>query len=425
LKDLLSRQFKLKGQQSKPVKLKEKVVKIPAAPPFVSGYGQKETGRIRALLLKQFDLAAVEAPPAEVKAKKTKAPAQKKKRTLKDLLFTQFEAKGKQRKPVKIKEKMVKIPTAPPFVSGYGKKAAEQVRALLFQQFNLPIAPPVQKKASVSAKDLLFKKFEGAAVTAVKIEKASVAIPEAPPFISGYGKEETEKIRALLLKQFAIAKGEAVKMQEPLATAQTVPSYEPAPDAATSDPMAMGKKMALCALIALVAILIGASYSNRGNYYLREADGVVQVWQGKFAPSGEEMILTLDGVTMPEDGQPVYSKQEISPLVFDYLLGSADALLDASQGPDFGAIKKNLFQATDFAPTPVVRTRVENRLRGIDFIVLFHKADIAIGKGTLPDFKDAKAYLARARSAAYTEYQRDIVKRTETVVDEAIAASAK
>ena len=70
-----------------------------------------------------------------------------------------------------------------------------------------------------------------------------------------------------------------------------------------------------------------------------------------------------------------------------------------------------------------LQNRIQRRLKGIDFIVAFHKADVALGKGTLPDLRAAKACLAAAYSSATTDFQRELVEKTRAVVDKAIAGS--
>jgi hypothetical protein len=304
-------------------------------------------------------------------------------------------------------------------VTGYGKEETKRILALLRQKIGLSAVKPAARKPLASAENLLFKQFEGATITPVKVKKASVDVADAPSFVTGYGKKETAKIRALLFKQFTGKESKAPVVEEAAPkTSKPVPAPQPAAVTPAKGSVARGKGFAVWALVALVAILIGTSYSNRGDYFLKEVDGVVQVWQGKFAPSGEELLLTLDGIAMPEKVQAVYTKAEISPIIFDYMMGKSDALLDAPQGPDFGAIKKHLHQAKEFSPTPMLKTRVQNRMRSIDFVVLFHRADIAIAKGELSDLMTAKAYLQKAKTVAFTNYQRDMATRATAVVDE-------
>ena len=142
---------------------------------------------------------------------------------------------------------------------------------------------------------------------------------------------------------------------------------------------------------------------------------------GKFAPVGAELLLSLDGVKALNPHQDVYSKKEVYPLVFNHLQAKADAALDSPMGPDFGEVKRYLYQAASFAPTKQLREKNQLRLKSIDFVVLFLKADFALSKGTLPDLKAATAYLDKAEDYATTSYQRDLLSKTRAVVKRAMA----
>jgi hypothetical protein len=60
-------------------------------------------------------------------------------------------------------------------------------------------------------------------------------------------------------------------------------------------------------------------------------------------------------------------------------------------------------------------------LKGIDFVVLLHRADIALTKGTLPDLRAARGYLDKAASYASSSYQREQLAKTRAVLERAIA----
>ena len=295
------------------------------------------------------------------------------------------------------------------------------------------------KKPRVSIRDLLFKKFAVGAperpVAASALEKKRPAkIPESPPFVTGYDEEETKRIRAMLFKKFDLKgeapvevveeapEGEAVTTPPPVE--ERVPEYQPAASVSSGgpEPMAKGIKVGLWALAVLMAIIIGTSFSNRAKFYLKDVDGVVQVWRGKFAPAGEELLLSLDGIKTQEPRKDVYTKEEIYPMVFSYFQDKADVVLDEPRGPDFGKIKAHLYQAASYAPTKELREKVRLRLKSMDFIVLFHKADIAFGRGTLPDLEAARTYLDRAGTYASSDFQRELLVGTRAVVDRAFAA---
>lgn len=297
-------------------------------------------------------------------------------------------------------------------------------------------AAPRRRKQS--KKDLLFRKFEMVPAEAVVAErvykpKAPLKFPEAPPFVTGYDEEETKRVRSLLFKQFDLkveARAEAARVAAPVEAAampspgaEPVAEYKPPPPEMSPGPggTSTAVKAGLGVLAVLILIIIGTSFSNRGMFYLKDADGGVQVWRGKFAPIGKELVLHLEGMAMPQPAQDVYSKEEVYPMAFRYFLDKADGLLNDPGGPDFSRIKGYLHQAASYAPTGALRNRVQARLKGIDFVVLLHRADIALTKGTLPDLRAARGYLDKAASYASSSYQREQLAKTRAVLERAIA----
>jgi len=332
----------------------------------------------------------------------------------------------------------VKIPEAPPFVTGYGKKETERIRGLLFLKFDLKVPAkkkpvkdkPAAKKAKLTIRDLIFKKFDTGPIKPVVLGKTTLSIPEAPPFISGYDAQKTEKIKALLFKAFDFKAtpeeviGQVPSKPEPASASPAIPPYEPvsSTDSAETGQMSKTMRMGLCALALLIAIIVGTSFSNRSKFYLQEFDSGVEVWRGKFAPSGMELVYKLDGVKVPNPLRESYSKKEISPILFDFFLDKADTVLNVPAGPDIPKMKAHLRQAGDFAPSQAFQNQIERRLKSIDFIVAFHKADVALSKGKASDLRAAKSSLTRAYASATTDYQRELVAKTQTAVDEATAA---
>ncbi len=296
------------------------------------------------------------------------------------------------------------------------------------------------RKSKVSKKKLLFRNFDvGPAKKATAkrpaARKKPTKIPEAPPFVTGYDEKETGRIRALLFKDFDLKREAAVeRIKEPppiepdtvpLLPTKDLPVYQPPTSVSSAGTGAISNimKFGSCALAVLIAIIIGTSMSNRNKFYLKEVNGAVQVWRGKFAPAGKELVLSLDGIKAPNPAKDIYSKKEICPLVFGYCEDKADAILNDRMGPNFAEIKGYLYQAEPYAPTTALRKRVQQRLKGMDFVVLLHKADVALAKGRLADLRVARACIDKARTFVFTDYQRELLGKMRTVVDEAVVAS--
>jgi hypothetical protein len=402
-------------------------------------------------------------PKSKAKPKAKKATAAKKRGgSIKDLLLRKFDTVVLEtpKSPYKTKAPS-KIPDPPPFVTGYDDDETKRIKASLLKQFDLRISPPVEevkkavpakkaaqpkakgkkatpaKKRKVSIKDLLMRKFDTGVVAEMAAPpkaKPAVRIPDAPPFFTGYDKDETKRIRALLFKEFDLAAAPPVKEAKKAETVERAagpmpdtferPKYEPPASVLTGGPNPMAKaiKFGLCGLAMLIVIIVGASMSNRAKFHLTNADGAVQVQRGKFAPSGTELVMSLDGMEMPSPIRDVYSEEEVYAVVSNYFQKKADAALNEPGGPDFAKIKRYLHQAILYAPTKELRDLAQLRLKSMNFLVLLLNADVALTRGTLPDLQAAKSYLGKAGTYASMDYQRKLIGERQAVVDRMIAA---
>ncbi|TES88436.1 MAG: hypothetical protein E3J94_08050, partial [Desulfobacteraceae bacterium] len=297
---------------------------------------------------------------------------------------------------------------------------------------------PKTKKKEVSVKDLILKKFD-----TWKPEKVFTVDPDekyqkgfaAPPFVSGE-EEEIKRIKELLLKKFdlaeikaavekaaaekaAVEKAAAEKAAEP----EVSVTYGPPDDGDTtvSDPMEKAMKYLVAAFVVLVAFIIGSSMINKNKYYINATDGALEIWQGRFAPMGEELLITLPGVEHPETIKDVYSKTDVFPLIFNYYVAKADTLLEVPGMPDFEGIKTYLNRALPYAATPDLSEAAYVRLNNIDLMILLYKADVAAGKATISDLEDAKGYLTEAARLDLDDLQIDLVSQKIDAVDDLIA----
>jgi len=282
-------------------------------------------------------------------------------------------------------------------------------------------------------KELIHKKFD-----TWKPDKLYTVSPDekylkgfaSPPFASG-SEEDTRRIKELLLKKFDIAEIKAAA--EKAAAEKTAPekvaepevsvSYEPPVDTDTtvSDPMEKAMKYLVAALVVLVAIIVGSSMINKTKYYMNAKQGALEIWQGRFAPMGEELLITLPGVQLPETIKDVYSKKDVFPLISNFYVEKADTLLEVPGIPDFEGIRSYLNKALSYAVTSASTEAAYNRLNNIELMILFYKADVAAGKATLSGLKDAKRYLDQAAGLSKNDLQTNIITQKIDAVDKQIA----
>lgn len=311
-------------------------------------------------------------------------------------------------------------------------KAAPKAKKTVAPRAKKPA--PKTKKRKLSMKELILKKFD-----AWKPDKLYTVTPDekylkgfaAPPFASG-SEEETRRIKELLLKKFDLAeiKAAAEKAAAEKAAAEkaaepevSVP-YQPPVDSDTtvSDPMEKAMKYLVAAVVVLAALIIGSSMINKTKYYMNANEGALEVWQGRFAPMGEELLITLPGVQLPETTKDIYLKKDVFPIIFNYYVEKADTLLEVPGMPDFAGIKGYLNKALSYAVISASTDAAYNRLNNIELMILFYKADVAAGKANISDLKDAKRYLDQAAGLSKNDLQAGIITQKIDAVDKQIAA---
>jgi colicin import membrane protein len=163
--------------------------------------------------------------------------------------------------------------------------------------------------------------------------------------------------------------------------------------------------------ILLLAFIFSASSSNNSKYYIKEKDGILEIWQGRYAPLGEERMMSLPGVPLPEQINAVYSKSEVFPLIFNYYIDKADALSVASDTPDYMAIKSFLNKALLYATTGDLSKKAYSRLNDIKFNDLMYKAGVAESRGAISDLDEAMRYLNKASLLKVDAGRSDVVKQ--------------
>ncbi|MCK5509036.1 MAG: hypothetical protein KAI50_11030, partial [Desulfobacterales bacterium] len=163
--------------------------------------------------------------------------------------------------------------------------------------------------------------------------------------------------------------------------------------------------------IILVALIFSASSSNNSKYYIKEKAGILEIWQGRYAPLGEQRMMNLSGVPLPEQINAVYSANEVFPLICNYYIDKADALSVVSDTPDYVAIKSFLNQASRYAITGDLGKKVNSRLTNIKFNDLMYKAGVAESRGAISDLDEAMRCLGQASLLKVDAGKSDVVKQ--------------
>lgn len=186
------------------------------------------------------------------------------------------------------------------------------------------------------------------------------------------------------------------------------------------DPLKRGFWLAVFILVILIALIINASYTNTGKYYLKVAAGAVEIWQGTFSPAGKKRLLIMPGVIPPAEIQSVYTQAEIYPLIFQYYIDKADMLINLPGMPDFSGIKSYLNQSLVYVTEETQRHTAITRLNAVDRIILLYKADVAAGKGSKAGLTAARKYLKSAAELDPDEIQANLIKQKLTSIQEII-----
>jgi hypothetical protein len=282
-------------------------------------------------------------------------------------------------------------------------------------------------KAGGSASDAVWKRFVD---MQRKQEQALRAESElrAEEKRAMKSEEDKARIKKLLFKRF----DEGPSQQAPQAEKEGVgepatpkvrrdPPYTPPPE----EPMDKTMKYAIGAFALVIAILLMASFANSNKFYFKQKEQMVEVWQGRFAPMGEVRVASFSDPKMLEGvrKQASYTKDQACGILYGYLVGRADEILNTGQTPDLKAAKSYLAHASKYAVSDSQRRGVRMRVNSIDYLVLCQKANIALSKGTRPDFETARRHLTEAMRFASTELQKDVLAKRLAAIEYAIATS--
>ncbi|MCD6271260.1 MAG: hypothetical protein J7K30_00090, partial [Deltaproteobacteria bacterium] len=227
--------------------------------------------------------------------------------------------------------------------------------------------------------------------------------------------EKAAKEKAEAEKQAALERAAAEKAAAEKAVAKKAAAEKKAVEMKRNI-IAAGAGLAI-----ILLMLIGASFSNMSNFYLKPAEGGIEIWRGSFAPMGQKKYFALQGVELQEPARKVYTKEDVYPLIFNFYIEQADSLLEVQPFPDFDGIKHNLDNALNYGVTAELRETAQNRLNMIDLMILVYKADIAAEKESLSSLNSALSSYKEAAGFNPAEDQAEQLKRKIESVSQKIS----
>lgn len=240
------------------------------------------------------------------------------------------------------------------------------------------------------------------------MENDSAANSAQPKNISANSTDNNEKEEHI---EKTATSNSAVTQKEPPAKAQK-------PKKKRVDPLKKVIIGSTIGLIALIGLLIYSSNLNTEKYYLRASEGALEVWKGTFSPAGKMRLVIMPGVKPPEVIKPVYSREEVYPLICVYYIDKSDALIHVPGMPDFIGIKMYLNRALTYATTEKHRQSAMIRLHRIDRITLFYKADVAASKGSAADLEMALGFLDEAAKLNPDEIEAELIEKKKQAIRE-------
>ena len=343
--------------------------------------------------------AAVQKAPKAKSAAKKPAPAKKKtaakkQKSAREILFQKFESWEPEKRYSPSDEKAGRDYTAPPWIATDNADEAERMKKLLFLRFSAEALKAAARETAEREKKNRQAEQEKEAARKAADQKAAA-----------------EKAAA----EQAAREAARPSTKEPEADVSV--SYPPPPEkAAPADPMEKAFKYAIAGFAVLLALLIGYSFANTGNYYLDSANGGLKIYQGRFAPIGKELIITLPGVKLAEPPEEVYTRSQVYPLIADFYLDKADALLAAPGLPDYEGIRSYLREALKYATGNDLRNTIYTRLDGIELLTLLYKAEVAVSKDSIESLEEALDYLGAASKLEMDTSQANLIDQKQEAV---------
>ncbi len=413
-------------------KSKKAAVKF-TAPSILDGYDKKDAKRIKKLLTNTYsveDLKAATEKAAAEKAAAEKAAAEKAaaEKAAAEKAAAEKAAAEKAAAEKAAAEKAAAEKAAAEKAAAE-KAAAEKAAAEKAAAEKAAAEKAAAEKAAAEKAAAEKAAAEKAAAEKAAAEKAAAekaAAEKAAAEKAAAEKAAAEKAAAEI-KAKAEAKEKVAALQAESKPTVNVTYAAPQqtnakPTKKESDPVENSMKLFAAGLAFLILLIIGASISNSGKYYLVEKEGALEIRKGKFAPLGDRTFIVLPGVLMPDIEKKVYSRDDVSPIAFNFYIEKADALLETPGIPDFEEIKAIVNDALKYASSRELKKAAYSRIDNIDKLIFLYKADVAASKETIPDLETAIEYLDEADSLTTDPLQEEMIARKIEILKERILA---
>ncbi len=193
-------------------------------------------------------------------------------------------------------------------------------------------------------------------------------------------------------------------------------SISAALDPIRKHPIKVGVFLLSLITIFLIGLIIYTSHLNTKKYYLKSYAGALEVWQGTFSPAGKKRVISMPGISPPEKMKPVYTRQDIYPLIFNYYLEKSDALIHTPEIFDFTDVKIYLNRALTYAGTAENRKAVQIRLNRIDRVILYYKADVVASKGSIASLEMAVDFLDQAAALEPDDIESELIEKKKQAI---------
>jgi len=194
----------------------------------------------------------------------------------------------------------------------------------------------------------------------------------------------------------------------------------PAVETVLPEPKSNAVAILMACLAGIFGLIIISSAMNTNNYYLKQTKGAVEIWQGKFSPTGKKLIISVPGAVIEKPVKAQYSRSEAMAPAFNYYIKKAEALTEIKGPLDFEEIKHALNTALAYAFTTANQKEVKSRINKIDFTFLTYKADVATGKKTLKGYEKALQFLDQASALTIDKAKKGLLKNKKDSIKEAI-----